>query len=763
YQGTQTSPNLGQNSGNTSLSILGRPFGNRGIQGEVYGKHTNILFPAYQTGIQNQLEEVEPDSFPINNSLGDGDKFQNDEPEGSQGQDQRSPSRSQQATEDGENDFEMSSELYRKSSSHVGSSSPRTPYVEKAIGSEEQRAEEFEFMDISGDAEQTRVTEPEILVPKTQEMEQEIISTGDPRAGDLYRCQRHGMGDSCGIPILFRFVVSIRSINAYKLQRIIDCIICTPAPRRCWALCVSLFRQHYDSSICQKIWGNYFSQIARSFRADMASLPENKHSSSGDICTNVHQSSGRTEQADGSDRMVSLQQNFWEIGETLRAPRHRPVCIQSKQQGTELLQLVHRRERERNECSLTLMETMEQPLLLSSMEFNHSGDSEGQERTSHTDFSDSYVEVSTVVPRPPQTSSDGTCTYTGNGDYSRPQKRKIPTDRQQKAVSISLEDHRSSLENQGYNKEAIELLLPNERVVKRRTRNNTIQQKFIDWLEVKNKASNYTTTDLINYLAELFIVNKLNVNTLKVYKSAILQRFITDKIQFDWNQWNLFIKNIEEMNIKAYKGVEIDISPMLEYFKKLGPTEELEIKTITSKACWIISICGFLRPSDIHRIDDERTIHNDLELRFIIVAPKEKQQGSPIEKLCIIKAHKDRLLCPIIAYKVYKQKVANIPCPRPHQNDNTVTINHLFRFLKDHSKPLSADSISRNVKSITKMIINKGNRLPKDRAIRATLAANAGIPADVIITQANWSGLVMFDNYYRLNRNPDINITDSIL
>ncbi|OMJ16060.1 hypothetical protein AYI69_g7976, partial [Smittium culicis] len=178
YQGTQTSPNLDQNSGNTSIGILGPPFDNRGVQGEVYGKHSNIVFPAYQTGIQNQFEEVEPDSFPINNSLGDGDQFQNDEPEGPQGQDQRSPSRSQQAAEDGENDFEMSSELYRKSSSHVGISSPRTPYVEKAIGAEEQRAEEFEFMDISGNAEQTRVTEPEILVPTTQEMERAIISAG---------------------------------------------------------------------------------------------------------------------------------------------------------------------------------------------------------------------------------------------------------------------------------------------------------------------------------------------------------------------------------------------------------------------------------------------------------------------------------------------------------------------------------------------------------------------------------------------------------
>ncbi|OMJ17047.1 hypothetical protein AYI69_g7593 [Smittium culicis] len=95
-------------------------------------------------------------------------------------------------------------------------------------------------------------------------------------------------------------------------------------------------------------------------------------------------------------------------------------------------------------------------------------------RESYNDNSDSVMGISNLVSRPLETSTRRSYNDTGNGDYSRPQKRKISTDGQQTMVTIGLEDQRSSLENQGYNKEAIALLLPNERLVKRRTRNSTI-------------------------------------------------------------------------------------------------------------------------------------------------------------------------------------------------------------------------------------------------------------------------------------------------
>ncbi|OMJ27901.1 hypothetical protein AYI69_g2641 [Smittium culicis] len=77
---------------------------------------------------------------------------------------------------------------------------------------------------------------------------------------------------------------------------------------------------------------------------------------------------------------------------------------------------------------------------------------------------------------------------------------------------------------------------------------------------------------------------------------------------------------------------------------------------------------GFLRASDIHRVDDERTEISKKSIKLIIFAPKEKRKSSPIERLVEIKAHSDEIILPVIAYRIYKQRIANISCPKPHVN-----------------------------------------------------------------------------------------------
>ncbi|PVU89610.1 hypothetical protein BB561_005264 [Smittium simulii] len=187
-----------------------------------------------------------------------------------------------------------------------------------------------------------------------------------------------------------------------------------------------------------------------------------------------------------------------------------------------------------------------------------------------------------------------------------------------------------------------------------------------------------------------------------------------------------FFRNpIEEMSIKSFVEFKIDIAPIVSYFQRLGPTNLLSLKDLTEKTCWLLAVCGFMRASDMHRIDDVRTTLSDTSVCFVIVAPKEKRQGRPIERPCEIKAHNNKLMCPVDAYRIYKQKVANVPCTSPHVNDNDIIINHLFRYIKDNSKPISVDSISRNIKSIAKLIVTNGKQIPKARAIGATLAASA--------------------------------------
>ncbi|PVU88742.1 hypothetical protein BB561_005719 [Smittium simulii] len=148
----------------------------------------------------------------------------------------------------------------------------------------------------------------------------------------------------------------------------------------------------------------------------------------------------------------------------------------------------------------------------------------------------------------------------------------------------------------------------------------------------------------------------------------------------------------------------------------------------------------------------------------IVFAPKEKRGGRPVEKPCQINSHADPTLCPVIAYTVYKERVARNLCPTPHANNSTWTVNRLIRFVNDSEKPLSVDSITRYIHSISVLIHqDQDTPIPKGRAIGATLAANSGVSTDDIVSHAFWSNYSIFDSYYRLTRNSSNNLTESIL
>ncbi|PVU91956.1 hypothetical protein BB561_004093 [Smittium simulii] len=182
--------------------------------------------------------------------------------------------------------------LYWKSTKFFGCFPPWSSNAEEAFGIEKQFFEKSEIMDCH---------ELRILETESAKMERSIVSTRDSRNGNLYQCQQYGMGNSCWIPVLFRIVTSINSISPNKRQKIISSVLCSTTPQFCLSLCLSLFRQHYNSSIRAKFWGNYLSKITRSFRKAVISLYNDKHTSEYDLCTNVYQPCRRTIKTDRSN------------------------------------------------------------------------------------------------------------------------------------------------------------------------------------------------------------------------------------------------------------------------------------------------------------------------------------------------------------------------------------------------------------------------------------------------------------------------------
>ncbi|PVU85722.1 hypothetical protein BB561_006908, partial [Smittium simulii] len=284
------------------------------------------------------------------------------------------------------------------------------------------------------------------------------------------------------------------------------------------------------------------------------------------------------------------------------------------------------------------------------------------------------------------------------------------------------------------------------------------------WHMTNNQSTAIQSSHIVNYLAHIFKTKKLSTNTIKSYKSAILNLVSDPRTVGNSPCIKEFLRAIDKTEIKSFVNPEIDISPIVLKINKWGDTSGLDNQKLTTKCCWLLSLCGFLRASDIHRIDDARTIITEDTLKLVIIAPKEKQKGQSIERPCKINRHPNHILCPVLAYTVYKASIATELCPTPHANNDSIIVNRLFRHTKHYNKPLSVDSITRHVKNLSVLIKRPPNKpIPKTRAIGATLAATSGVPVENIVLHAFWSNYSMFDTYYRLDRSTQSNMTEAAI
>ncbi|PWA01876.1 hypothetical protein BB558_001992 [Smittium angustum] len=764
HQGASTSTSMGQIKRNSNLGIPRRLVNHGGVQGDVYDQYTISLLQTLGAWVQDQRREIINNAISIHYSPRNGNQHQVHVTQGPSNQDTRPQTRSQQAIEGWPNDVEMFSELHRESPINVSSTSSGPTYATPTIGTEEQLIVNGENMDVDSNLDGSSYPKPTVLEEPTKVMERAIVLARDTRDGDLYRLQRLSLRDSYRLPFILRTVDKVGGKDAYQCQGAADSVIRTEAQTSEGSFGVNILGQHNDISICEEVRGHNLSRPAENSREYLELLHENEHETASDIRPIGSESCGRTEQIDCPNRMVPVNGNLQDAGIEIRTSRRGSVCLSPEQEGGPVLQLVCGQQSARPELTSLQMVGMEQPLLLPPVELDCTDSPEGATGTSNDDHSDSDVEVGNVVSRPDVPISVTAVATTSHNSDSGPKKRKVSALGKQALALDGMEDQRRFLETQGLGNYAIDCILSNERRIRRRSRYSSIQQRFLDWRISNGITTEISTSQIINYLAEIYTVDKLKVSSIKAYKSAILRLAKNPEELSADPVLSEFTKTLDESSIRSFVRPNIDISPILELFRTWGPTDGLTDKQLTSKLSWLLSVTGFLRASDIHRIDDGRTRIEKKVLKLIIVAPKEKRGGRPVEKPCQINSHIDPILCPVIAYKIYKERIAREPCPSPHEYNNGWIINRLFRFINDYARPLSVDSISRYIHQISNLISrDPGTPRPKGRAIGATLAANAGVSSDDIVSHAFWSNYTIFDTYYRLTRNNSNNLTESIL
>ncbi|KAF9340385.1 hypothetical protein BGX26_009012 [Mortierella sp. AD094] len=151
------------------------------------------------------------------------------------------------------------------------------------------------------------------------------------------------------------------------------------------------------------------------------------------------------------------------------------------------------------------------------------------------------------------------------------------------------------------------------------------------------------------------------------------------------------------------------------------------------------------------------------KLQLAVIFPKEKRNGQRIIKYITIGGHPDTSLCPVRAYTAYLARLTEVAIRVPHPKDPVREYTPLIRFTKDHSKPATATTIAGHMNRVSALMVPKGSKAPKLRALGSTLAAISGVPIADIMVQGNWSSPKVFEKHYRLSSATSNNISLSTL
>ncbi|KAI8073383.1 hypothetical protein BC940DRAFT_223660, partial [Gongronella butleri] len=211
--------------------------------------------------------------------------------------------------------------------------------------------------------------------------------------------------------------------------------------------------------------------------------------------------------------------------------------------------------------------------------------------------------------------------------------------------------------------------------------------------------------------------------------------------------------------VQPLKDGSYDIGPALVYIRSLGRNETtMSMRNLSRKAAWLTAMVGFLRPSDMARIDLGQSVFLEPApaIRLaMMVAPKEQRRGGQrYVKSITLDKHDDPAICPVRALRAYYDRLGRPTTRHPHPIDPRISVTPLFRRITGKSDaPILATTISNNVREVMRHVRREPASLPvpKARALGATIAALAGTPIDDIVARGSWSSKEMFYHFYRIS------------
>ncbi|PVU88818.1 hypothetical protein BB561_005685 [Smittium simulii] len=247
YQNTTPNNNVGTSLENKDCVLSGQNYNIVEEPTNMPGKHHYSFIKAQRTRISDQRLKIIFCSKTDNQTPENAYQLQADDSESPNRQGSRLEKGSIQVVNQGKNYTQRVSFIHLEGTSNGCSTTPRTPNVEKIVGTKKQSLVKNIRLEFSSVNKGQCIAVSDLVERSTTSMEWGYLWDPNPTQD----------------------VDSIRDLSPYEQKKIISDIKSAMSYGCCAKICLDLFRQYHVDFVHQKTWKYYFSKIIKSFRTNI--------------------------------------------------------------------------------------------------------------------------------------------------------------------------------------------------------------------------------------------------------------------------------------------------------------------------------------------------------------------------------------------------------------------------------------------------------------------------------------------------------------